>query len=291
MGLFSGRAKKATSQERDRLAVDEYDEKTEVKAATAGKKVTKKSKRGKKSDGKRPGEDSSLRRRQRNHTEEDETIGAQLALEDQFYLEVPNKRRPAAILRKPGELFSRRKKHKMEHPQAIEEASTVSSITFASMQLVQPSTQIQRDLPPGGTSGCCGACTPSDESTAGDAGGKGRRAPKQLTFFNWIFSCGPSEEWIPANGAKSQRHGSTSQTVETTPAYHRRKNPENALFDQLEDDENADFMKDNTALALDEDTLDTKNSMWQRFKMRRNRSVPRLRSLRKKKRSQPAIEN
>lgn len=222
-----------------------------------------------------------------------DSIGDALAPEDQFYLEIPLK------IRNRGGVRLKRKNKNISHdadttPSLDGTSSTVSSISCASRDKL-PAWRIQEASPTitrrgqrhnsnrGGCGGCCGASA-MDEGPVVAAGGNGSatggkqqrhrsRTPiKHPTFFQWLTSCGNTRE-DTIDGPN---------TLATVHTYHQR--PDNALFDTLEDDDDAGSLIDgNSTDAVEEGngSVSSRKSVWKRLRSIRGGISTRLRSFKR----------
>lgn len=210
-----------------------------------------------------------------------ETIGDQLAVEDQFYLEVPIKRsHPTATNttnatagKKRESLFSRVSPKSRTTTVDHADTSTVSSLTYYSGSHYRSHSSKYRSRHMSNNMGCCGSSIGSDDRRRKRSSSK----YQEPSLFQWLFSCQGQEEDL---------------TYKTEPICYRRSSRRHALFDDaLEDDDDNDIVKHNDATSVveaattaahdDSYTINTKTSGWRRF-LPKVRSIPRFRSSRRR---------
>ena len=220
-----------------------------------------------------------------------ETIGDQLAVEDQFYLEVPVKKgHPSATTTNSGSkkresLFARvaHKSRTTADSPIVEETSTVSSLTYHSGSQARHHNSRYRSRRFSNHVGCCGCSVGSDDRKDQRRRRSSSKHPEP-SLFQWLFNCQGREGDFEAT------------TCKTEPICYRRSSRRHALFDDaLEDDDDDD--KNNkdgkptdaisaaematTAAYDDSYTINTKASGWRRF-LPKARSIPRFRSFRRR---------
>jgi hypothetical protein len=210
-----------------------------------------------------------------------ETIGDQLAVEDQFYLEVPIKKNhptstnttTATGDKKRESLFSRMSPKSRTMTVDHAETSTVSSLTYNSGSHYQSRSSRSRSRRSSNHMGCCGSSIGSDDRRRRRSSSK----HQEPSLFQWLFSCQGQEEDL---------------TCKTEPICYRRSSRRHALFDDaLEDDADDDNGKHTDAISVvevgttaahdDSYTINTKTSGWRRF-LPKARSIPRFRSFRRR---------
>ena len=207
---------------------------------------------------------------------EDETIGENLAPEDQFYLEIPVKR--GSIAAKKGDfILSRKNKQKVgDVSHGTEEDSDVSSITDGSIEYRRGmgASQQYRQASEISEVGCCGPCNDTDELPSKNIRFQGDTPPSPPNFYHWLMSCGSPEEWRNSNQVFYRRKLSGDKLE---PGERKAGRTKKALFDGLEGEDAGSLVEIDTVNTLYEGTPDTKASIWKRLKIRRKRSVPKLR--------------
>jgi hypothetical protein len=215
-----------------------------------------------------------------------ETIGDALAPEDQFELEIPAKKPiQGGILRRKNN----NKNLPIGDAKLERTSSSFSSLSSGSVTRRMQGTpsllseeRRRRYDPNEGRAygGCCGPSAPPSNNVSSSirnntntdsATGNRRlqRTPaKYPSFFQWLFSCGGGQ-----TEADTQR---SLNTTSTHPAYHRR--PDNALADNLEDDDVASFVEEDPSDGvLRDNTTGNKKSLWKRIRSVKGRSISRLR--------------
>jgi hypothetical protein len=216
-----------------------------------------------------------------------ETIGDQLAVEDQFYLEVPVKKSHLTASNKKRESLFARVSHKSrssttDYP-VFEETSTVSSLTYNSgSQDRHRSSRHRSRRSSSHHVGCCGGCSVGSDDRREHRRRRSSSKHQEPTLFQWLFSC----------QGKEGEYETT--TCKTEPICYRRSSRRHALFDDaLEDDDDDDnnggkatdaasVAEVVTTAAYDDNyTINTKTSGWRRF-LPKARSIPRFRSFRRR---------
>lgn len=202
-------------------------------------------------------------------------VGEPLAPEDQFYLEIPYK-----LPQSTGGSSSRQKRGNGQKKNDQDTSSTVSTITWYSRDFRRPKQQSPQEED--GVAFC--PCGPINEEaapkskevqpTASASRTKQNKHQQQQqpfpSFFQWFFACsGPEEERSTAKTAR------TSSSAMTTMRSARPL----LDFDDEDGSGNNEYNFNNSTMAVD----DRSGEGSRRFSrmLKRPRSIPRMRSLRR----------